>query len=91
MKKPTTAHDLYPYLRDEKLNPFISRVDKWSVIRYYDAEDGSRLSEILFYPSAFGFEQIEIMAEDAVMGTQAAAFAFYRDRLILEGDARWEL
>lgn len=91
MKKPPTPQAEYPYLRDEKENQFISRVDKWSVIRYYDDENGARQSELLFYPSEYGFEQIEQMAGDVIMSDRAAAFAFRRDRLILEGDARWDV
>jgi hypothetical protein len=91
MKKQTTSSDDYPLLRDEKPNQFITRVDKWSITRYYDDENGNRVSELLFYPSPFGFEQISIMAEDVLMSDKAAAFVYRRDRLLMEGDARWEV
>ena len=87
--KSKSNFEQYPLLREEMPNEFISRVDRWSIMREYDAEDGTRVSEILFYPSEFGFSLIDNMADDVLMNDKASAFIFRRNRLLLEGDARW--
>ena len=89
--KSKSNSEQYPLLREEMTNEFISRVDRWSIMREYDAEDGTRVREILFYPSEFGFSLIDNMADDVLMNDKAAAFIFRRNRLLLEGDARWEV
>jgi hypothetical protein len=87
--KSKSNSEQYPLLREELPNEIITRVDRWSIMREYDAEDGTRVSEILFYPSGFGFSLIDNMADDVLMSDKAAAFIFRRDRLLLEGNAKW--
>jgi hypothetical protein len=81
----------YPLLRDMKPGDCISRVDKWSIVRYWDNGAGETIREMLFYPSEFGMGQIREMAKDPLMSDKAQAFNHRLNRLILDGDARWEL
>lgn len=62
LKKPEGRYN-YTYLRFYRPNEKITRVDKFSIIMYWDAYDSNgkliRLHELFFYPSPYGAEEID--------------------------------
>lgn len=91
----TERTDAYPYLRFIRPNEQISRVDRYSIILYWDEmkDDGIpiRLNELVFYPSPFGMEEIEKYSEqDSITGSTQAKWLTWRlDQLKRFGNPWW--
>jgi len=96
MKSKCEMNDLYEeddefrYLQYKKLNEYITRVDKYSIYRYWEDSEGEEQREMLFYPSTYGFEQIENM-ENSIMEDKAAAFKVRVEQLKKYGNAQWHV
>src|SRR4030067_3244490 len=82
--------DEYHFLQYKKLNEYITRVDKYSIYRYWEDAKGGEQREMLFYPSAYGFDQIANM-ENSIMEDKAAAFKVRVEQLKKYGNARWHV
>jgi hypothetical protein len=82
--------DEFRYLRWKKPNENFSRVDKYSVIRYWN-ENEEQLREMLFYPSKFGMNEIkEYLNYTPIDGNKNNTHLIKRlYQLIAYGNAQW--
>jgi hypothetical protein len=70
LRKPEGRNDEYPYLRFFRSNEMITRVDRYSIMMYWDDFDSqgnpATVNELFFYPSEFGIQEIENYAKGDV-------------------------
>ena len=63
LKTPEGRNDLYPLLRFKRPGEIISRIDKYSIMMYWDYYDENgnpaKVNELLFYPSEYGMDEID--------------------------------
>lgn len=98
LKKPTNNRsDKYPYLRFFRPNELISRVDRYSIIMYWDVYTSKgnpvQVNDFLFYPSEFGIEEIERYKSNRQLMTEAtmAPRLIKRlDQLVRFGNPYWK-
>ena len=88
-EKKKNILDDYPYLHKYTDTLFISRVDRFSINRYFIGSDGKQMCELLFYPSEYGMNQIITMEQNIVMSDQAKMFQHRLKQLIEFGNADW--
>ena len=94
MRSKSKTNDLYDnddpyyYLRYKRSNELICRVDRYSINRNW-IDDNKEHTELLFYPSEFGFQQIEQMS-NSIMEQQASGFKRRVEQLIKYGNADWK-
>lgn len=87
--------DAYHYLRFKRNNEKISRVDRYSIILYWDEVNAEgnpvTLNELLFYPSEFGMNEIEKynVNGEAINSNQAKWLAWRLDQLKTFGNPWW--
>jgi hypothetical protein len=82
--------DEFRYLRFKKPGEVFTRVDRYSIIRYYFNGD-ERKKEFLFYPSSFGFNEIRsYMVGDSQYNDGAAERLMKKmHQLVVYGNADW--
>jgi len=90
--------DQYPYLRFTRPNELISRVDRYSIIMYWDIYTSKgntiQVNEFFFYPSDFGIEEINRYKnnEQLMIESKFAPRLIERlDQLIKYGNPYWKI
>jgi hypothetical protein len=93
LRRESKREDEYPFLRFKRPNEKISRIDRYSIMMYWDDYDidgnPAQMNELLFYPSKFGIEEIEEYQNNGHKGRGIDKLVHQLKQLIQYGNCWW--
>jgi len=79
----TLTEESFHLLTKREPNEYYTRVDRYTIRRYYMNEENIKQSEFLFYPSIYGTEDIKIGIEQ---NTISPIIKYHYEKLLKRGD-----